>query len=94
MSKTSNLVLGPTVAAIALFVAYISGMPGQAAWTMAIVVWVAWWWISEALPLPVTSLLPFILLPAGGVLDMREASGALGIILLSCLWAHSCWLKQ
>jgi len=84
MSKTSNLVLGPTVAAIALFVAYISGMPGQAAWTMAIVVWVAWWWISEALPLPVTSLLPFILLPAGGVLDMREASGALGdhIIIL------------
>lgn len=84
MSKTSNLVLGPTVAAIALFVAYISGMPGQAAWTMAIVVWVAWWWISEALPLPVTSLLPFILLPAGGVLDMRQASGALGdhIIIL------------
>lgn len=49
-----------------------------AAWTLAATVWIAWWWISEALPLPVTSLLPFLLLPLGGITPLNEVSAALG----------------
>ncbi|RUO32841.1 SLC13 family permease [Aliidiomarina sanyensis] len=77
-AKANHLTLGPLVALIVWVVANLSGMPAPAAWTLSVVVWVAWWWITEALPLPVTSLLPFILLPLGGILDFREASGALG----------------
>ena len=32
------------------------------------------WWMTEALPLPVTALLPLILFPATGVLTMSEAA--------------------
>lgn len=32
------------------------------------------WWVSEALPIPVTSLAPLAVLPLFGVLTMREAS--------------------
>jgi len=74
----NHLMLGPLVAAITLAAATLAGMPEQAAWTLASAVWIAWWWISEALPLPVTSLLPFVLLPLGGVLSFNEASAALG----------------
>ena len=72
------LVLGPLLALLAGLVSYLGGMPFAAAWTLATAVWVASWWITEALPLPVTSLLPFILLPLGGILSFTEASRALG----------------
>ena len=42
------------------------------------------WWVSEALPIPVTSLVPFALLPLFGVIDHKTAASALGshVILL------------
>ncbi|MEE2002421.1 DASS family sodium-coupled anion symporter [Alkalimonas sp. MEB108] len=44
-----------------------SGM-SQHAWLMAaLTLWMAIWWISEAVPIPVTSLLPIILVPLLGL---------------------------
>ncbi|MFD2165922.1 SLC13 family permease [Thalassotalea euphylliae] len=42
------------------------------------------WWVSEALPIPATSLVPFALLPLFGVIDHKTAASALGshVILL------------
>ncbi|MDT7524730.1 MAG: SLC13 family permease [Pseudidiomarina maritima] len=77
--------LGPLAALVSYLLAQHWGqIPAPAAWTLATTIWVAWWWISEALPLPVTSLLPFILLPLGSVASVNEVSAALGnpIILL------------
>ncbi|RUO37357.1 sodium:dicarboxylate symporter [Aliidiomarina shirensis] len=74
----SHIILGPLIAVIVLGAVMMAGMPTPAAWTLAVVVWVAWWWITEALPLPVTSLLPFVLLPIGGILSFQESSRALG----------------
>ncbi|SMQ64986.1 solute carrier family 13 (sodium-dependent dicarboxylate transporter), member 2/3/5 [Pseudidiomarina planktonica] len=71
--------LAPAVAAaVGLLFAVLTDLPFAAAWTLATVIWVAWWWITECIPLPVTSLLPFVLLPLGGVLSMQDASSALG----------------
>ncbi|MCO4321971.1 SLC13 family permease [Aliidiomarina quisquiliarum] len=79
-----HLVLGPLAAVIVYGIAKTLGMPEPAAWMFATVVWVGWWWITEALPLAVTSLLPFVLIPLGGIQDYRDASLALGdhIIIL------------
>ncbi|RUO39388.1 sodium:dicarboxylate symporter [Aliidiomarina taiwanensis] len=76
--KSAHLVLGPLVAVISLGIAKTLGMPIAAAWMLATVIWVGWWWITEALPLAITSLLPFVLTPLGGILDYKEASTALG----------------
>ncbi|WP_113908155.1 SLC13 family permease [Aliidiomarina celeris] len=77
-SKSLHVLLGPLLALLVYFFSVYLGMPQPAAWTLSTVVWVGWWWISEALPLPVTSLLPFVLLPLGGILDARDASRSLG----------------
>jgi solute carrier family 13 (sodium-dependent dicarboxylate transporter), member 2/3/5 len=48
------------------------GAPGRA--TAAVGILMAVWWISEALPLPVTSLLPIALFPLFGVVDVSGAT--------------------
>ncbi len=52
------------------------GMP-PAAWpTAGLVGWMALWWMTEALPLSVTALLPFIVLPLLGVADANQTAAA------------------
>jgi sodium-dependent dicarboxylate transporter 2/3/5 len=43
-------------------------MPREARSTLAVTVLMACWWISVAIPIPVTSLLPLVLFPALGVM--------------------------
>lgn len=38
----------------------------------AVALWMALWWMTEAVPLAVTALLPLVLLPAFGVLTSSE----------------------
>ncbi|MDX1705723.1 SLC13 family permease [Pseudidiomarina sp.] len=84
-SAKLHLLSGPTAAFAGYVIAvHLWGFSPAAAWTLATTLWVAWWWISEVLPLPVTSLLPFVLLPLGSVTSVSETSSALGnpIIML------------
>lgn len=53
--------------------------------TGSITLLVAYLWISEAIPIPVTSLIPFVGFPAAGILTHKQAASALGshvIVLL------------
>ncbi len=42
--------------------------------TLAVAAWMIVWWISEAVPIPITALLPLVLFPFLGVLTMNEAA--------------------
>ncbi|MFM2207409.1 MAG: hypothetical protein RL213_1384 [Bacteroidota bacterium] len=52
-----------------------NGLTHAMASTAAVTAWMAWWWVTEAADLGVTSLLPVVLFPATGVLDMATVSG-------------------
>lgn len=83
--KRARILGGLAAAATAGFAALGAGQPAAIAWTIAITSLCAAWWITEALPIPATSILPFALFPMAGVLDHREAAAALGdhvIVLL------------
>jgi len=61
---------------LTLIVAPPAGMPA-AAWLVAgLVVWMAAWWMTEAVPLTATALLPFLVLPLGGVMDAGATASA------------------
>lgn len=77
-SKTFSLVLGPLV-----FIAFMvakppEGMSQEAFSVAAVTLWMAIWWISEAVPIAVTALLPIILFPLTGALDVGTTSEAYG----------------
>jgi sodium-dependent dicarboxylate transporter 2/3/5 len=82
--QRTHLILGP-IAALLLYVFMIySGVSVSPSATAAITLLTAWWWATEALPVPATSLVPFALFPLAGVIDHKTAAAGMGshIILL------------
>lgn len=87
MSNKQVIILG-----CAFFTAILTGLSlihlfaqsNELAWTAAITLLTIILWVTEAIPIPVTSLIPFALFPFAGVLTHKEVSTALGshIILL------------
>ncbi|MBN8587389.1 MAG: DASS family sodium-coupled anion symporter [Rhodothermia bacterium] len=69
-----GLVLGPMLMMIMQLLPAPEGM-SVAAWnTASAAVLMATWWITEAIPIPITSLLPIVLFPLMGVLKIDEAT--------------------
>ncbi len=75
-TRTQNigLIAGPLLFAIILFFLSPPGMSHEALAVLASTVWIATWWITEAIPIPATSLLPIILFPLTGAVSEGVAS--------------------
>ena len=76
MRRTIFIAAGPLSGLIAYLLLHHLGH-AQAAMA-GIVLWMAVWWISEAVPIPVTSLLPIMLFPLFGVLDLPGTTAFYG----------------
>lgn len=74
-----GLIAGPLAASIILWLGAPPDMADGAhlpgAWiTLALLVIMAIWWVTEAVPIPVTSLLPLIVLPLSGTSSMAKVA--------------------
>jgi len=74
-ARRIGLFIGPLAFALTVIVQPPAGMPGEAWLVAGLVVWMASWWMTEAVPLTVTALLPFLVLPFGGVSTATETAG-------------------
>ncbi len=77
-SKTIGLIAGPTVFFLILFFFHPAGLSKEANAVLASTAWVAIWWISEAMPIAVTALLPIILFPLTGGLSLEATTASFG----------------
>ncbi|MEB6275291.1 SLC13 family permease [Staphylococcus xylosus] len=76
MKQKIGLFLGPLLFLIFYFIPGITGLDDSPRAVLAVTLFVATWWITEAIPIPATSLLPLILLPLTGGTDEVIASSA------------------
>ncbi len=67
-------ILGPLVFVVMLILGAPPSMSASAYFVLAATTWIALWWITEAIPIPVTSLLPMVLYPLGGVMSIEQAA--------------------
>ncbi len=69
---------GPVLCMMALWIVRPEGMSQEAITVMAVTLWIALWWVTEAVPLPVTSLLPVVLFPLLHVMKLEATTAAYG----------------
>ena len=74
MRHKVGLALGPIWLAAVLILPAPEGLAQEGWLTAGIALLMATWWISEAIPIPATSLLPLVFFPLFGIGTMAEAS--------------------
>ena len=68
-ARLIGLALGPVMFLATLLFFESDGLSSKGVAVLASTLWIATWWITEVVPIPVTSLLPIVLLPLTGALD-------------------------
>ena len=76
--KIVGLFLGPIVFALILFFFNPEGLNYEAKCILASTMWMAIWWVTECVPIAVTALLPIVLFPLSGGLDLQSTTASYG----------------
>lgn len=74
--QTIGLILGPLVFCLVLLLPVPQGMPDAGMKVAAVTGLMAIWWITEAVPIPATALLPIALFPLLGVMKTQQVTTA------------------
>tara|TARA_B100000212_G_scaffold189128_1_gene142605 strand:+ start:258 stop:1694 length:1437 start_codon:yes stop_codon:yes gene_type:complete len=76
--KNIGLFLGPIVFVLINFFYEPKNLSSEGIAILASTLWVAIWWMTEAIPIYVTSLLPIILFPLSGGLELKLTTASYG----------------
>ncbi|WP_347922466.1 DASS family sodium-coupled anion symporter [Pontimicrobium sp. SW4] len=76
--KQFGLILGPLLFTITLLFFKPKGLSPEGIAVLATTLWVAVWWIFEVVPIAVTAMLPIILFPITGVMELSITTAAFG----------------
>ncbi len=84
MNKHLMMLIAPVAALLAFFLLSANGISFAISVTVAITIITVLFWITEPIPIPATSLIPFSLLPLFNVVDHKSIASSLGshVILL------------
>ena len=77
-AKKIGFFLGPILFIVTRLFVDLEGLSDEGNAVLASTLWIAVWWITEAMPIAATSLLPIILFPMSGALDISETSSSYG----------------
>ena len=76
--KNFGLILGPSLFLIILIWFHPEGLSKEANAILASTIWIAVWWITEAVPIAITSLLPVVLFPLTGGMELAKTTASFG----------------
>ena len=78
VQKSLFLISGPLLFIILQYLDPPSGMPDKAYNLLSITLWMAIWWVTESVPIAITALLPIILFPMTGAVDLETTTASFG----------------
>ena len=73
-----GLALGPILFFLTINFFHPNGLSSSANAILASTLWIAIWWITEAIPIAATALLPIVLFPLSGGLELSETTSSYG----------------
>jgi len=73
-----GLFLGPLCFALVMLFLKSSDLSSEGRSVLAGTLWIAIWWITEAIPIPATSLLPVLIFPITGAVSIEETTASYG----------------
>jgi sodium-dependent dicarboxylate transporter 2/3/5 len=76
--KQFGLILGPLLFTLTLLFFNPEGLSPEGVAVLATTLWVAVWWILEVVPIAVTAMLPIILFPITGAMELSTTTAAFG----------------
>ncbi|WP_143833757.1 SLC13 family permease [Oceanobacillus senegalensis] len=71
-----GLVTGPLLFLLIILLFEPNGLSSEGKAVLAVTLWMAVWWMTEAMPIPVTALLPILLFPLTGALDISTTTSS------------------
>ena len=77
MGKQIGLLLGPSFFIFLQFLT-LDGLSSQATTVIALAAWMIFWWITEAVSISVTALLPLVVFPLFDIMSMNEVGANYG----------------
>ncbi|MFB9055998.1 SLC13 family permease [Mariniflexile ostreae] len=77
-TKRIGLFLGPILFILIRLFFHPEGLSTEANGVLASTLWIAVWWITEAIPIAATALLPIVLFPLSGSLDIGATTASFG----------------
>lgn len=78
MQKRLGLVIGPLLFLIILLLTPFEGLSEQGHAVLATTIWIAVWWVTEAIPIAATALLPIVLFPLTGGMNLASTTASFG----------------
>ena len=67
-------IVGPLAFFLLYYLAETPGLPTEGKLMLGLTLWMAIWWITDAVPIAGTALLPLMVLPLSGVLNLKQVS--------------------
>ncbi|QEF98347.1 Sodium-dependent dicarboxylate transporter SdcS [Stieleria maiorica] len=77
-AKFVGRLAGPILFALILMFFHPSGLSPEANAVLAATAWIAVWWVTEAIPIAATALLPIVLFSSTGAVDLQATTSQYG----------------
>lgn len=86
MKREDHLFVGLAVAAALFCTLFLCGLGWPASITASVTLLVAWWWVTEPISIPATSLIPLAVFPFLGIIAANDAASAFGNKLVQLMF--------